>query len=100
VTEAELEYEVLALIAPLRPRFDVLAIPDSRRLVHGKGFTDLLIVGPRAILFRELKTEDGDLSRDQQRWRYRLQAAGANWSVWRPAQLRAGRIQAELGQIG
>jgi len=66
----------------------------------GKGFPDLVLVGPCGVLYRELKTERGRLSPEQLRWRDALQAAGADWAVWKPSDLLAGRVDAELKTIG
>ena len=71
---------------------------DSRR--SSPGWPDLVIVGPRGILFRELKTETGKLSDAQKRVLGILTAAGADASVWRPADLTAGIVAAELRAIG
>lgn len=50
-----------------------------------KGFTDLVIVGSRGVLFRELKSESGRVSPEQDVWIGRLARAGSNVAVWRPA---------------
>jgi VRR-NUC domain. len=50
----------------------------------GKGFPDLVIAGPGGLLFRELKTEKGRLTPDQQAWQAVLASAGADVAVWRP----------------
>ena len=60
---------------------------DSRRS-WGPGFPDLVIAGPNGILFREAKTDAGQLSRDQKLSGYRLAESGADWGVWRPGDLR------------
>lgn len=70
---------------------------DSRR--SARGFPDLVIVGPGGILFRELKTETGRLSREQTEVLARLTTAGADAAVWRPADLTDGVISAELEHI-
>lgn len=55
---------------------------DSRR--SEPGYPDCTIVGSR-IIFRELKSRDGKLSPEQQRWGSRIERAGGDWAVWRPA---------------
>lgn len=98
MTEKELEHVVLAELGRLG--LDrVLLIPDSRRLAHGKGFPDLMICGPRQVLFVELKDEGGRLSREQLQWKYALTAAGQRHAVWRPLNWRNREIQFELGHI-
>jgi hypothetical protein len=69
---------------------------DSRR--SNKGWPDLVLCG-RKMLHRELKTEHGKLTAEQERWGGRLRLAGADWAVWRPSDLRSGRIQRELFAI-
>lgn len=61
----------------------------------GKGFPDLVLVGGW-VKYRELKTDRGDLTREQRMWGDVLLAAGADWAVWRPRDLRSGLIAAEL----
>ncbi len=63
------------------------------------GFPDLVVVGPRGVIFRELKAERGRLTADQQTWLDRLAEAGADAAVWRPADW-PGRVLAELAGIG
>lgn len=60
-----------------------------------KGFPDLLLVGPR-MLYRELKRELGRLSEEQETWREAILAAGGDWAVWRPSDLRTGEILRDL----
>lgn len=72
-------------------------VPDSRRVVTGRGFPDLVLVG-RRCLFAELKSADGELSPDQVRWKYKLIAAGQRWVLWRPADW-PGRIKREIKEI-
>lgn len=62
------------------------------------GFPDLVIVG-HGILYRELKSADGPVSVQQMRWGRAIRAGGGDWSVWRPDDLRSGRIQRELRQL-
>lgn len=55
---------------------------DSRRSV--KGFPDLVIVGRRGVLYRELKLDTTQVTEEQQQWLSRLALAGQNAAVWRP----------------
>lgn len=66
---------------------------DSRRSVPG--WPDLVLIG-QGIIYRELKSATGTLRPDQRDWRDMLRAAGADWAIWRPADLESGRIEAEL----
>lgn len=51
----------------------------------GKGFPDLVLVhAVRGVLFRELKTDRGRLSRGQALWINWLGVARADADVWRP----------------
>jgi hypothetical protein len=63
------------------------------------GFVDLVLVGDGGVLFRELKSTQGVLSDEQRVWLNTLAQAGQNAGVWRPADLRSGRILAELRAI-
>lgn len=69
---------------------------DSRR--SAPGFPDLVLVNPRTgrILFRELKTNKGRVSPEQQEWLDGLTACGIDAGVWRPNDLDSGLILAEL----
>lgn len=64
---------------------------DSRR--SPAGFPDLVLVRNR-VLFRELKTDKGDLTTEQLCWLHLLHDAGADVGVWRPADLE--RVKQEL----
>lgn len=69
---------------------------DSRRSIPG--WPDLVLVG-RQIIFRELKSATGTLRPEQREWRDMLSAAGADWAIWRPEDLKSGRIEAELRDL-
>ena len=58
---------------------------DSRR--SEPGFPDLVLVKDR-ILYRELKIEKGKLTSAQKQWGYTLLKAGADYAVWRPADMK------------
>lgn len=63
------------------------------------GWPDLALCGKSGFLLRELKTDKGRLTREQQEWGTRLRTAGISWDVWRPEDLRSGRVQRELEAI-
>lgn len=69
---------------------------DSRR--SAPGFPDLVLVSSKRgrLLFRELKTDVGRVSKDQLKWLAGLTAGGADAGVWRPADLASGVVVAEL----
>lgn len=70
---------------------------DSRR--SEPGFPDLVIIGPGGILWRELKTATGRLSRSQIDWLTALRTAGADAGIWRPNDLANGTITKQLKTI-
>lgn len=70
---------------------------DSRRSVPG--WPDLVLLGTRGLMFRELKTQSGTLRPEQREWGNALRAVGANWDTWRPGDLISGRIAAELREL-
>lgn len=53
----------------------------------GKGFVDLVMVSAsrKRVIFVELKRLGGRLSEDQQGWAQALNAAGAEYHSWTPA---------------
>ena len=67
---------------------------DSRR--SARGWPDLAMCGEHGFITRELKSDRGSLTPEQERWADRLRQAGISWAVWRPDDLRSGRIQQEL----
>lgn len=60
---------------------------DPRYCSGQRGLPDLIVVGPGGVLFPELKTEAGQLSLYQRRWRWMLTAAGQPWCLYRPRDL-------------
>lgn len=56
---------------------------DSRR--SNAGYPDLTIVGPRGVIFAELKTDKGKMSPQQEAWIGELGNAGQQAYVWRPS---------------
>lgn len=65
------------------------------------GFPDLVLIGRRGqVLWRELKVEPDDLSREQKIvGLYRLRAGGHDFGVWTEMDLRSGRIGIEIRAI-
>jgi len=55
----------------------------------GKGFPDLCLTHPgkRRTIFAELKTAKGTMSKEQEDWGVALIASGAEWYLWRPADM-------------
>lgn len=53
----------------------------------GKGWPDLVLCHPRRglCLFRELKTDTGELSPEQEVWLLTLAKSGCDAAVWRPS---------------
>lgn len=100
MTEHELQEEVFGLCR----RLDlwVMYSPDSKR-VHelklGAGKPDLLIWGPRELMAVELKTEGGQLSSDQRKWKYRIERAGIGYRTWRPFNHDHHHIEVELRRL-
>ena len=95
MTEAELQEHVRLMCAQLRlyhyhPH-------DSRRSTAG--WPDSVIIGRCGIIFRELKTQSGQLSGEQRQVGYLLASQGLSWEVWRPADLMAGTIGAQLAAL-
>jgi hypothetical protein len=91
------ERQMMAAVRELANGLLLYHATDSRR--DAPGFPDLVIAGPRGVLFRELKSAAGRLRPDQTTWRYTLMAAGADYAVWRPADLADGRVAAELDRL-
>ncbi|WP_433464360.1 hypothetical protein [Spirillospora sp. CA-128828] len=93
MSEDELDAEVVKLVNGLR--LATFHTRDSRR-ADGAGFPDRVIVGPGGVLWRELKREWSELRPGQVTWKYRLISTGQDWGLWRPTDLKSGRIRREL----
>lgn len=63
------------------------------------GFPDLVIIGRKDILWREIKIPPDDLRPAQRATKYRLQALRENWAIWTPADWTSGRIEEELESV-
>ena len=64
-----------------------------------KGWPDWVIIGPRKVIFRELKSQHGALTPEQRQVGEMLQRAGQSWRVWRPSDLLSGQIARELTEV-
>jgi hypothetical protein len=94
MTEAQLQAAVLDMCK----LFGLAAYHPWISVRSEKGWPDLAICG-RRLLFRELKNDTNKTTAAQLEWGLRLGDAGQSWDVWRPADLRSGRIQNELLEI-
>jgi hypothetical protein len=94
LTEAQLLAEACAIADRLKVRW--AHFPDSRRQHGLPGVPDLIILGRGGVLWRECKSQWASLRSDQVTWKYALVAGGADWAIWRPADLASGLIEAEL----
>lgn len=94
MTEAELQ----VLVAKQCRQLGLLHFHVLSSLGMARGWPDSVIIGCRTI-FRELKTDGGNLTREQITVGYRLKASGQDWNVWRPNDWASGRIIRELESL-
>ena len=87
ITEAE--YKATIVEAGLKYGWLVESIPDSRKVYPREtaaGFPDLVLAKPPILLFIEVKTEHGKLSKQQALWLLELnQCGGVQAFVARPS---------------
>lgn len=70
---------------------------NSRSCSGYSGLPDLIIVGPRAAVWVEVKPSRGARLRPEQTtWRYALSAAGHYHNVWTPDDLESGTVRSIL----
>lgn len=108
MSEAELLAEVIKLCEQLGLLYH--HCPDGRGCQGQRGLPDLIVLGIRGLALIELKSADGELSGDQQRWWWTagdlIDAMGApnrgtidgwlSYALWRPGDLASGLIEREL----
>lgn len=96
-TEKEFQDQVLAAAKALGWSLRYHTFNSKR---SAKGFPDLVLVHPvkSLVLFRELKTEKGKTTTEQDEWVGALAEAGQDAAVWRPSDWVSGQVQAELNQ--
>lgn len=63
------------------------------------GFPDLVLAGPGGVLFAELKSGEGRMTKHQSDWRVALAKAGATVVIWRPADMASGDIPTEMQRL-
>src|SRR5215470_3585029 len=90
--ETDLERAVISLCGWLG--LLVYHTRDSRGSVPG--FPDLVIVGRGGVIFRELKSNAGKVTKAQTAWGEALGESGARWGVWRPLDWYDDTIMGEL----
>lgn len=95
LTEEQFQQQVIDL-AKLHGYTLIYHTHDSRR--SQPGFPDLVLVSEHRgrALFRELKTDAGGVSPAQFSWISGMILAKLNVGVWRPADLKSGRIIKDL----
>ena len=72
---------------------------DGLNCQGSPGMPDLIVCGPRGVLFREVKPPHRGPRPGQVNWKYKLKSAGASWAVWTLDDLESGLIEAELDAI-
>lgn len=108
MTETELLHDVTRLAAA--KGLLVHHCTDSRRCDGHRGFPDLVIAGPKGLIFAELKAAGGETSADQDLWLWMLHEIDNRCScecerrcsldaVWCPADLESGRIEQALALL-
>jgi hypothetical protein len=77
----------------------LMAYHTRTSIGSAKGYPDWTIAGPGGQMWRELKTQRGKVTADQQAWLDVLTAGGGDAGVWRPEHLLSGQIASELAAI-
>ena len=94
MNHAQLQAEIVGLALELG-----LHCHHCPMLTSSPGFPDLIIIGDRGVLWRELKVPPDRLTSEQRALGYRLQAAGQNWDVWSPEEWYMEMIERELRML-
>ena len=95
MSEAELEEHVRELCKGL----GIVRIHVYNSRGTTPGVPDDILIGPRGVLWRELKTMRGKVTVAQQTLGEALRAAGQDWGVWRPSICCRARIARELAAL-
>lgn len=109
MTENQLYQGIVALLEE-RPVLLWHHCRDSRACDGPRGFPDLVVIGPKGIIFAEIKSADGDTSAEQDLFGYTIEAIdrlcgrecerfSTMWQVWQPGHLDGGAIADQLNLI-
>lgn len=92
----------LGWIAEWAERYGVLVhhCGDSRRCTGARGLPDVILAGPRGVLFVELKSSNHGMTTEQRNWHWMLKAGGAQVATWLPSHFRNGNAEAQIAKIG
>jgi hypothetical protein len=93
--EAQLDAEV----RKIAQHYGVHAHHKRNSVDEAPGFPDWVLVGQGGVLWRENKTETGTLSTEQRMMSMVLRALDLDWAVWRPRDVRSGRIRREIAAV-
>lgn len=99
MSERDLYYEVTRICDQLELLWHHCA--DSRHCMGTPGLPDLIIAGPRGVIYAELKSADGETDADQDKWIWTLRRSTFPYPlmrmyIWTPADLESGEIRAQL----
>jgi hypothetical protein len=94
------EAEYLTEVYKLCDQYTVLYHHCPGLHCTGKGLPDLILAGPRGVIFREVKTTWPEKpTPEQTTWLYTLRAAGISAKVWTESDLLAGNVEYEIRKI-
>lgn len=97
MTEREYLAEVYELAA--KAPVSVHHCNDSR-YCHGTGFPDLVLIGARGVLWREVKASPGDRATPEQTaLLWLLRATGQDARLWTERDLATGKVAEEIASI-
>jgi hypothetical protein len=99
MTEVELLAEIAKICGSLDPPVrwvHYAAVRRDRSCPWLAGMPDLLLVGTRAMCWREVKAASTPLTAAQDRWLDALEAAGGDADIWQERDLYDGSIRAEI----
>lgn len=102
VVNPTIEAVQLGWIAEWAERYGVLVhhCRDSRHCDGQRGLPDVILAGPRGVLFVELKSSMHGMTSHQRTWHWMLKAAGAQVVTWLPSHFRNGTAEAAIAAIG